>query len=197
MSSTNSYSGIDDRLVASVRHHARRAISKLPGMELEDLEQELMLHAHRRLTCYDPARSDLWTFADRILKNFVANLLASERAKRRGGGCLTASIDDLSPADELILADWTLGGSKPDQLNCLQSVHLRFDLDRGKRLLPAHLRVCCNLLAEHSPSEVARRLKLARGSLYSRMQTIRRALTAAGLQSYFSSAIPAESSASR
>jgi hypothetical protein len=124
-------------------------------------------------------------------------LLASERAKRRGAGCRQASIDDLSPADELIVADWTLGGLKPSQFNWRQTIHLRFDLDRAKRVFPEHLKVCCNLLAEDSPSEVARRLKLARGSLYSRMQTIRRALTAAGLQSYFSSAIPAESPASR
>jgi DNA-directed RNA polymerase specialized sigma24 family protein len=49
MSSANRYPGIDPRIVASVRHHARRASGRLSGIELEDLEQELMLHAHRRL----------------------------------------------------------------------------------------------------------------------------------------------------
>ena len=60
MFTANHYSGIDARIVASVRHHARRAQGKLSGIELEDLEQELMLHAHRRRAQYDPTRADLF-----------------------------------------------------------------------------------------------------------------------------------------
>jgi hypothetical protein len=84
MSSANRYPGIDPRVVASVRHHARRASTRLPGMELEDLEQELMLHVHRRLSLYDPGRADLWTYVDRILSSFVVNLAEAAGARSRG-----------------------------------------------------------------------------------------------------------------
>ena len=94
MSSANRYPGIDPRIVASVRHHARRASRRLPGLELEDLEQELMLHAHRRLSSYDPRCAYLWTYADRVLSNFVANLSEAARATSRGGGTSTVSLDD-------------------------------------------------------------------------------------------------------
>ena len=106
MSSANRYPGIDPRIVASVRHHARRANGRLPGMELEDLEQELMLHAHRRLSSYDPGRADLWTYVDRILSNFVANLAKAAGARSRGGGTSTVCLDDpkLELESELILA---------------------------------------------------------------------------------------------
>ena len=50
MASANRYPGIDPRIVRCVRHHAGRIRAALPGMEIEDVEQELMLHVHRRLS---------------------------------------------------------------------------------------------------------------------------------------------------
>ena len=190
MSSANHYSGIDARIVASVRHHARRASGKLPGLELEDLEQELMLHAHRRLNSYDPARADLWTYVDRVLSNFLANLAKAARAKSRGGGTSTISLDDpnLERDSEAIAAAADNGGSR--EPSWCEHIHLRQDLHRVLHSLPQHLQDCCHRLTENSVTEAARRSGLARGSIYSRMATLKRAFAAAGLDVYLARPCP-------
>jgi DNA-directed RNA polymerase specialized sigma24 family protein len=190
MSSANHYSGIDARIVASVRHHARRASGKVLGLELEDLEQELMLHAHRRLNSYDPARGDLWTFVDRVLSNFLANLATAARAKSRDGGTFTNSLDDpdLERDSEAIAAAADNGRS--GEPRWCEYIHLRQDLHRVLYSLPEHLQDCCHRLTENSVAEAARRSGLARGSIYSRMATLKRAFAAAGLDVYLARPCP-------
>lgn len=187
MSSANRYTGIDDRVVASVRHHARRASTRLAGMDLEDVEQELMLHAHRRMNSFDPARADLWTFSDRMLSNFVRNLVKAAAAMRRGGGLSTISLDgpELGPKGEP-LAD-TVSNHDPIEIPWCEQVHLRHDLDRVLNTLPQHLQDCCRWLTTDTVTEAAHRSGLARGSLYSRTATLRRVFIAAGLEAYLAS----------
>lgn len=184
MSSANRYTGIDHRIVASVRHHARRASAGLAGMELEDLEQELMLHAHRRLNTYDPSRADLWTFSDRVLSNFVRNLSKAAGAMSRGRGFSTISLDDptFGPEGEMV-AGAVGSGDSTDPAWCEQ-VHLRQDLDRVLHALPQHLQDCCRWLTTGTVTEAAHRSGLARGSLYGRIATLKRAFVAAGLEAY-------------
>jgi len=199
MSSANHYSGIDARIVASVRHHARRASGKVPGLELEDLEQELMLHAHRRLNSYDPARADLWTFVDRVLSNFLANLATAARAKSRGGGTFTISLDDpnLERDGEAIAAAAAADNGGSNELGWCEYIHLRQDLHRVLHSLPQHLQDCCHRLTENSVAEAARRSGLARGSIYSRMATLKRAFAAAGLDVYLARPCPTLPTAAR
>jgi DNA-directed RNA polymerase specialized sigma24 family protein len=181
MSSANRYPGIDPRIVASVRHHARRASGRLPGLELEDLEQELMLHAHRRLSSYDPGRADLGTYADRILSNFVANLAKAAGARSRGGSASTVSLDDPKlEFDNEPIATAICDHPSAD-LSWCERIHLRQDLDRVLHSLPQHLQECCHWLARGSVTEAARRSGLARGSIYGRIATLKRAFAAAGL----------------
>ena len=190
MSPANQYPGIDARIVASVRHHSRRASRKIPGMELEDLEQELMLHAHRRLSSYDPGRADLWTYADRVLSNFVANLAKAAGATSRGGGTSTISLDDpnLERDSGAIVVAGDDRGSR--ELSWCEHIHLRQDLHRVLHSLPQHLQDCCHWLAESSVTEAAQRSGLARGSIYSRMATLKRAFAAAGLDVYLARPCP-------
>ena len=190
MSSANHYPGIDARIVASVRHHARRARGRLPGLDLEDLEQELMLHAHRRMSSYDPARADLWTYVDRVLSNFLANLAKAASAKSRGSGISAISLDDpnLERDSEAIAAITYNGGSR--EPSWCEYIHLRQDLHRVLHSLPQHLQDCCHRLTENSVTEAARRSGLARGSIYSRMATLKRAFAAAGLDVYLARPCP-------
>lgn len=190
MSPANQYPGIDARIVASVRHHSRRASRTIPGMELEDLEQELMLHAHRRLSSYDPGRADLWTYADRVLTNFVANLAKAAGATSRGGGTSTISLDD----PNLERHSGVIGVARDDrgsrELRWCEHIHLRQDLHRVLHSMPQHLQDCCHWLAESPVTEAARRSSLARGSIYSRMATLKRAFAAAGLDAYLARPCP-------
>lgn len=197
MSSANRYPGIDPRIVASVRHHARRASGRLSGIELEDLEQELMLHAHRRLSSYDPERADLWTYADRILSNFVANLAKAAGARSRGGGASKVSLDDPKlELDSGPIATAICDRSSPD-LSWCERIHLRQDLDRVLHSLPQHLQECCHWLARGSVTETARRSGLARSSIYSRITTLKRAFAAAGLDAYLAAPCPTLSTPAR
>ena len=190
MFSDNSYPGIDPRIVASVRHHARRATGRLPGMEAQDLEQELMLHAHRRLGSYDPGRASLWTFTDRVLSNCVVNLTRAAGATSRGGHTVNISLDDPSAgSDGEAVADMA-GDAHPVDLGWCDQIHLRRDLDRVLQSLPQHLQDCCHWLAAGSVTEAARRSGLARGSIYSRIATLKRAFAAAGLDAYLAPPCP-------
>jgi hypothetical protein len=65
-----------------------------------------------------------------------------------------------------------------------EHLDLRWDLDRVVRSLPRHLQDCCHCLAEYSVTEAARRSGLARGSIYSRIATLKEAFAAAGLDVY-------------
>ena len=159
-------------------------------MELEDLEQELMLHAHRRLSSYDPGRADLWTYADRVLSNFVANLAKAAGATRRGGGTSTISLDDPNferDRGAIVVAGDDRGSR---ELRWCEHIHLRQDLHRVMHSMPQHLQDCCLWLAESSVTEAAQRSGLARGSIYSRMATLKRAFAAAGLDVYLARPCP-------
>jgi hypothetical protein len=159
-------------------------------MELEDLEQELMLHAHRRLPSHDPERADLWTYTDRVLSNFLANLTKAANAASRGGGTSTICLDDpeLAGLDEWLTA--AVGERESKALAWCEHLHLRHDLHLIVRSLPQHLQDCCHWLSECSVSEAARRSGLARGSIYSRIVTLKRAFAAAGLDVYLAQPSP-------
>jgi DNA-directed RNA polymerase specialized sigma24 family protein len=187
MFSANSYTGIDDRVVASVRHHARRASTRLAGMELEDVEQELMIHAHRRMPSFDPRRADIWTYSDRVLSNFVRNLLRSAGAVRRGGGLPTIALDDPELVPNGEPAADAVHDHDPTEVAWCEQAHLRHDLDRVLHALPQHLQDCCRWLTTSTVTEAARCSALARGSLYSRIATLKRAFIAAGLEAYLAS----------
>lgn len=118
MASRNRYPGTDPRIVACIRHHARRACSNTAAMEVEDLEQELMLRVHQRLLQYDPSRSSLRTFTDRIARSCIASMVEAVQAKKRGAG-LEVLFSDLmiGRGEEGLVIDPPEGSAaKTDQL---------------------------------------------------------------------------------
>ena len=127
-----------------------------------------------------------------MLSNFLANLAKAARARSRGGGTSTMSLDDpnLERGSDAIAAAAAAddGGSK--ELGWCEYIHLRQDLHRVLHSLPQHLQDCCHLLTEISVTEAARRSGLARGSIYSRMATLKRAFAAAGLDVYLARRCP-------
>ena len=48
----------------------------VPGMDAEDIKQDLRLHLYRRDGKFDPSRGQYDTFADRVLANRIATLAA-------------------------------------------------------------------------------------------------------------------------
>ena len=185
MASTNRYHGIDPRIVRCVRHHAARAAAALPGMDVEDVEQELMLHVHRRLWRFDAARGSLRTFVDRIARNFAANLIHAARSERRGSGvefisfdpiAWKSSDDERACSDERVSARELYVGYAPEDL-----LNLRIELWRVFDRLPPPLRSCFLGLLDNTAADAARRTGVSRSTLYERIATIRESVRAADL----------------
>ena len=190
MASANQYRGIDPRIVACVRHHASRIRCSLLGMQVEDVEQELMLHIHRRLPQFDPCRSSIRTFTDRIARNCIANLAEAAYAQKRGSGFEILASDAMAFNGD--------DGSSPigsDQEAVLDTEHqvgfapeaflnLRIDLWRAFDRLPPTLRTCLLGLFDNTVSAAARRAGVSRATTYSRIAALRERLRAAGLHDY-------------
>jgi RNA polymerase sigma-70 factor, ECF subfamily len=193
MGSRNRYDGIDPTIILSVRAHARRLsrTNALPGMEVEDIEQELMLHVLRRLGYFDPTRASFPTFIDRIVKNRAAALSEAVRTQKRGFRTAIVLFTDLEansetgtepPADRIGAHQHLWGGCEGISE---EAAMLRHDLSRLIGTLPDSLRQCCHWLIEDSFGDVCQRTGLARGSIHSRINTLRRRCRECGLENYF------------
>jgi len=100
MELNNRYGGISPRVIRNMKYQAARLARSgaLPGMDKEDIEQELMLDLLRRKGRFDPDRASFDTFADRVITNRVASLTASThklRAER-----ITISLDFVVANDD-------------------------------------------------------------------------------------------------
>lgn len=181
MTTLNQYRGLDPRVVANLRCVARRITRTggVPGMDLEDLEQDLALDLWRRLPAYDPQRASLPTFADRVLNNRAATLTAASAriaAERRA-----VSLD---AHDEL--GDTAVAGLVGIHSALLDDEAIALHLDVARfidRLTPAQRRVCI-ILMQPSVAGAARALGMHRSTVYEMRERLRRLATEAGLGIY-------------
>ena len=86
------------RISRNIRIRAARLARSgaVPGLDAEDIEQELRLDLIRRARNFDPAKSSFDTFADRIVANRVATLASSTMAMHaeRAMLCIDAPVSD-------------------------------------------------------------------------------------------------------
>jgi DNA-directed RNA polymerase specialized sigma24 family protein len=189
MASRNRYPGIDPRIVACIRHHARRACSNTPAMEVEDIEQELMLRVHQHLLQYDPSRSSLRTFTDRIARSCIASMVEAMQAKKRGAG-LEVLFSDLMLAreeEDLVIEPPENSDAATDRLIGFHPesyLNLCIDLWRAVEQLPVALRSCFVALFDNTVADAARCTGVARSTIYHRVADLRAHLEAAGLGAY-------------
>ena len=127
MVSPNSYTGLDPRVIRSLRYHARRLSGRIPHMDLADLEQCFALHVLSRLDSYDGRRADLGTFTDRILTNLARNLVTAAYAEKRTADRTASSIDDVAPTGPSAGLPLAPGARDSDWE---EQVHLRRDVER-------------------------------------------------------------------
>ena len=167
MASANRYPGINPQIVRCVRHHARRVRTALPGMEIEDVEQELMLHVHRRLSRFDATRGSL-------------------RSERRGSGVEVLSLEAIAwqssdgegrcSVEGASARELYVGYAPEDLLN------LRIELWRVFDRLPPASRSCFLGLFDNTVADAARRTGVSRSTLYERIAAIKESFRAADLQ---------------
>jgi DNA-directed RNA polymerase specialized sigma24 family protein len=193
MESRNRYDGIHPTIVKSVQTQARSLFrgNAVPTMDIEDIEQELMLHVHRRLPEFDHRLASLPTFVDRIVRNHAATLIEAAKAEKRGSQTATVWLS------EPVVIDMEYEPSERSELigdeHCLwrtpalprdEQIMLRCELTRVLQSLPASIRDVFHWLAHSSISEAARGLGISRASLYDRLVPARTRCAATGLEIY-------------
>ena len=161
----------------------------VPGMDAEDIKQDLRLHLYRRGDKFDPSRSQYDTFADRVLANRIATLAApTERLRSE-----RAWVDFDTPSegrgdDEILpLAD-TLPESAMPHAAVARAPDEAFGMVRDVQRLLAGLNPTCRAVAlaliDMSPTEAAEALGVHRSTVYARLAAIRKAADALDLAAY-------------
>lgn len=177
----------------TIRAERLARAGSVPGMDAEDIKQELRLHLYRRDEKFDPARGQYDTFADRVLANRIATLAApTERLRAE-----RAWIDFDSPAegrgdDEMLPLAETLPDSAMPHAAVTRATDEAFGLVRDVQRLLAGLTPTCRALAlaliDMSPTEAAKALGIHRSTVYARLTMIRKAAEALGLAAYLGTA---------
>lgn len=180
----NRYDGIDPRVLRHIRATARRLARQhaVPGMDAQDLEQDLVLDLWCRMEAFDPARASFRTFAHRVIAHRVATLTSP--TARRAAERATVPLDmpvvrgsDITIA-EMLPAD-------PDDAAPDDSHGLRLDVARFVASLTPALRRCCDILISENVAAAAEAAGLHRSSVYENAKRLKHQAIAAGLGAYF------------
>lgn len=165
----------------------------VPGLDAEDIAQELREEVLRRAEHFDPARACFDTFVDRIIKNRIADLARqSEAAKAiRKTQSFDTPIIGRDGQEGLTLAD-ALSETSPafgaDDFAAAHGAGLKSDVARFLASLCPSSRCIAIAVSQGSVAEAARILGLHRSTIYERLRAIRKAAVAMGLDGYFEAA---------
>lgn len=189
MGSANRYDGLAREVATCIRVHARLLARQRAcrGTPVEELEQDLATDLIARTRQYDPGRASYPTYADRIVRNRAATLLAKASTLRAKAEQAAASLEqavaeDGTPLVDMLGAEDALWpGSTPD----LEAhVLLRTDIARFFQALPPALQVACRWLLSEDRRAAAAQLGRHRASLYEARERLRERALAAGLDQY-------------
>lgn len=175
----------------SVRSARLARSNAVPGMDVEDIEQELRLDLIRRAPNYDPAKASFETFADRIVANRIASLASATQASRAER--TMQSLDMPIGAGDDVDGDLTLADVLPesaalhasDDLAKMHGPGLRGDIAKLLARLCPTARQIAIAVSHLSVAETARELGLHRSTVYQHLAAIRRTAMDLGLAEYF------------
>jgi len=178
MEHRNRYDGAHPRAIEFIRYYARQLTRHraVPGMELEDYEQDLMTDLLARERHFDPTRASYPTFADRVIRHRVATLIQSGLRARR--------LEDQGSGAGVTEPSETQAGSSACACWTEEACSLCLDLERFIGQLPARLRRCCGWLLAENRRAAAAELGLHHSSLYEAARDLKQHAIEAGLQLY-------------
>jgi DNA-directed RNA polymerase specialized sigma24 family protein len=175
--------GIDRRVMNNIRFHAHRLArgQTVPGMAVEDYEQDLVLDLLRRRKAFNPELASFATFADRVVSHRISALASStlRLIEERRAVSLDATARD-EDGSELTLLDLLPDEAPPID----ESAAIRIDVGRLVAGLPPPLLDCCAVLLADSISEGARAAQIHRSTAYERAARLRERALAQGLAIY-------------
>lgn len=165
----------------------------VPGMEAEDIAQELRLDLIRRAEHFDPEKACFNTFADRVICNRIADLARQSQAAKASRKTQSFETPILAHGGQegLTLAD-TLSETSPafgaDDFAAAHGAGLKSDVAKFLASLCPSSRCIAIAVSQGSVSDAARILGLHRSTIYERLSAIRKAAVAMGLDGYFEAA---------
>lgn len=191
MEPKNRYDGVPARVVRNVRFKAKQLARRraVPGMDADDIEQDLMLDLLQRRDRYDPSRAGFETFAEHIVNHRIATLtLPTSRLRaERTMISLDAPVgcDDEGNAFSLIDITPARAGLYADESNEPETPFgLQHDVIRFRAALSPGLRRYADILGDENVSEAARVAGVHRSTVYVRLAEMRSTAIAAGLHQY-------------
>lgn len=191
MDTLNRYAGLPARTIRRIRFLASKLSRQnaVPGMDREDIEQDLVLDLLQRIGRHDPARARLETFAEHVLDNRVATLtrpcarLRNERQMVSTDAPVPSNDNDAEsgqlPDDNLVT-----GNGDADPASVENQLSLRIDVERFVGKLPPALRLCADIMRNGNVSEGASKTGLHRSTIYERLAHLRAEAAAIGLHEY-------------
>jgi RNA polymerase sigma-70 factor (ECF subfamily) len=191
MEPKNRYDGLPARVVRNVQFKAKQLARRraIPGMDADDIEQDLMLDLLQRRDRYDPSRASFETFAEHVINHRIATLtLPTSRLRaERTMISLDAPVgcDDEQGAFSLGDLTSTRAGLYADEdVEPEASFGLRRDVVRFRETLSPDLRRYADILGDVNVSAAARVAGVHRSTIYVRIAEMRSAAIAAGLHQY-------------
>ena len=145
---------------AKVRSAAAATSGHIADSERPDLEQDLVIAAWRALPSYDPLRSTMRTFTERVVANTFKSFIRQRQRHPR-----------FESLEELHLA----------ALNVVAQLELRIDVQRVVTSLGERDQLVAWALMELKPAATCRRLRITHASLYRSIRRLRVAFLNAGL----------------
>lgn len=159
----------------------------------EDIEQDLTVRLLRRLPLFNPARSSLHTFMDRVVERAAAHLIEYQEAPMRDYRRTVCSLNERIEDDD---AEENERGDLVDQdtyraqigepvVPMADSVALAVDLERLVAEARPDLRdLWHRITAGQTIAAISRETGIPRGTLYERMKELRKLAERIGLKAY-------------
>jgi RNA polymerase sigma factor (sigma-70 family) len=150
----------------AARVHSARWLHVLraAGFDREDLEAVCLAEVWLNLGCFNPVRSSLRTFVERIVATKTVSFLRRCRTRKR-----TRAVAD------------TIGISA---IPIDVAIELRVDLRRAMTFLNGADQKIARMLLHWTPSEIAKIYGISRTAVYRSRGRIRDVFTGAGLENY-------------
>lgn len=170
LKSQNHYPGIPPEITDQITYHAQRlkCMHCFLKESLEDIEQMLLVEVWSSLPKFNPNKSVLSTYVDKILHHRSCNLIRHQLTQKRG-----------MRRDEVSLGHFYEEGRHPmkDILSerahyDLQQLDRLADLDWIMSILPDQKRTLCQALKNNTISELATLQGRSRAAIYREVELI-------------------------
>jgi len=194
MDGNSHFQNLPDYAARLIRFKARKLVGHYGygRSDQDDIQQDLSTFLWQRLGRFDPDKGDLKPFIDHVVKKGIASLierrLAAKRDYRREESSLNDPVRDVdgNETQRAALMDENEGARRLGRghVHFTDRADLAAVLAEIRSRLPDELRPLWDELKTASPTEAARRLGIARGTLYERKKLLRRCCEDAGLEEY-------------